>query len=144
MSLGGIAAGSDGALWYQTMFNTDFGRVTTSGIFTGFGLAAAVKTGQGGITSGPDGALWFAANPGVGRVTTNGVITALATSVVGVRGIATGPDGALWFGESNKIGRITTSGAITEFPLPTTPDLVPWDVAAGRTVRCGSRNESAR
>ncbi|HYK91308.1 MAG TPA: Virginiamycin B lyase [Acidobacteriota bacterium] len=74
------------------------------------------------ITAGPDGAMWFTNYKSIGRITTDGSITAfnLPNQNRGANRIAAGPDGALWFTEisPDAIGRITTDGTFTEFPLP--------------------------
>src|SRR2546428_14084710 len=52
----GIAAGSDGALWFTT--SSGFGRMTTSGTVS----LMPAPTADGSpelITTGPDGAVWF-------------------------------------------------------------------------------------
>jgi len=72
-----------------------------------------------GITAGPDGAIWFT-GPGIGRITTSGVVTFPSSQYSGER-ITAGPDGALWYTDivSNSIGRISVSGHVTEYPVPT-------------------------
>jgi len=122
---GGIAAGSDGALWFTEQ--TKIGRITTAGVVTEFplppdpSLPVGVQLEPTGIAAGPDGALWFTlqgANK-LGRITTGGTITEFPVPTASSRPtvITAGPDGALWFAESahQTIGRITTNGVITEF-----------------------------
>ena len=126
----GIAAGSDGALWFTENAVTSVGappgpgkvgRITTAGAITEFLIPtpASVPTD---IAAGPDGALWFLEANKIGRITTSGTITEypIPTPNSASSGISVGPDGALWFayGNGNKIGRITTSGVISEFPIP--------------------------
>ncbi|HTO77904.1 MAG TPA: S-layer homology domain-containing protein [Thermoanaerobaculia bacterium] len=120
----GIAAGSDGALWFTA--GRDIGRIEASGFASG---VAYLSTGFAGamIAAGPDGNLWFTetnSSPAkVARITTGGVLTEFSVPTSGgvPSGITAAPDGNLWFTESsgNKIGRITPFGAVTEFPLPT-------------------------
>jgi streptogramin lyase len=132
----GIAAGSDGALWFTIFFSQDnmgIGRITTSGVITYPGMIS--HTGEK-IVDGPDGALWFTdiTSNAIGRVDISGHFTdySIPTANSYVNGIVAGPDGALWFTESygNKVGRITTGGQITEFS--TNPQgLTPLYIAAG-------------
>ena len=54
----GIAAGSDGNLWFTEPGTAQVGRVTPSGVVTEF--ATPTKSSQPwGIASGSDGNLWF-------------------------------------------------------------------------------------
>ena len=131
----GIAAGSDGALWFTEASGDKIGRISTTGAVTEFGIPTSSSLPQY-ITAGTDGALWFTevnANK-IGRITTAGTITeyGIPTSGSDTIGITAGPDGALWFAEivGNKIGRITTAGAITEYPIPTAASS-PIGIAAG-------------
>ena len=113
----GIAAGSDGALWFTDQAGF-VGRMTTAGAVTEHGIAS---TAAGGMTAGPDGALWFTDSTQIGSTTTADAVTEypIPTTSSGPNGIAVGPDGRLWFAEYNaaKIGAITTSGVLTEYPL---------------------------
>jgi streptogramin lyase len=120
----GLAAGSDGNLWFTEYSGNKIARITTSGVVTEFSIPT-VGSQPRGIAAGPDGNLWFTeygANK-IGRITTAGVVTEFTIPTVGSqpRGIAAGPDGNLWFTEygANKIGRITTAGVVTEFTIPT-------------------------
>jgi virginiamycin B lyase len=65
----GIAAGSDGALWFINGSNS-IGRMTPSGRMTFYKGSGIVDPQQ--ITAGPDGALWFTnfSNDSIGRITT--------------------------------------------------------------------------
>ena len=117
----GIAAGSDGALWFTAGSTYQIGRITTTGQFTMFSLPQGFLS-PGSITAGPDGALWFTeggAASAIGRITTAGAITSYPSSL-GPEDIAAGPDGALWFTGSttagSSIGRVTTAGTVTAFP----------------------------
>jgi virginiamycin B lyase len=131
----GIAAGSDGAMWFTEVGGNKIGRITTAGAIT----EASVPTPYAGaleIAAGPDGALWFTEEDvgQIGRITTGGTITEtpLPSSTSGPGAITAGPDGALWFTEifANRIGRLTTGGTITETLVPT-PDSVPAAIGAG-------------
>jgi virginiamycin B lyase len=122
---GGVAAGSDGAMWFVAGGVNKIGRITPAGAITEFPIPTA-NSGSSQIASGPDGALWFTeggANQ-VGRITTAGVFTEypIPTADSGAGIIAAGPHGsALWFveGTANQIGRITVTGVVTEYPVPT-------------------------
>jgi streptogramin lyase len=129
--LSGIAAGSDGNLWFtKSSFPTDqIGRITPAGVITEFPIPSAGSTPRG-ITAGPDGNLWFTESEigKIGRITTSGVITEFSVPTYGALpwAIAVGRDGNLWFTEPTQvfplqpnIGRITPAGVVTEFPLPT-------------------------
>jgi streptogramin lyase len=125
----GIAAGSDGNLWFTEGLGNPqglnrIGRITTAGIFTEFTVPTS-PSGPNLIAAGPEGNLWFTENLAnqIGRITPAGSITEfpIPTADSLPQGIAAGPDGNLWFTEShgNNIGRITTAGVVTEFPVPT-------------------------
>ncbi len=135
----GIAAGSDGALWFTEVplsgVGSDIGRIPASGSpVTHYGTSNGMSAGAQpqNITAGPDGNLWFTdCNGGVdriGRITTGGVITEFSAGITAAScpfGITTGPDGNIWFTEAstNALGRIivagATAGTVTEYPVPT-------------------------
>jgi uncharacterized repeat protein (TIGR01451 family) len=181
-SVGAIAIGSDGAVWYTAQMpvfdgaasGLMIGRMLTSGVATVEYLALYLEIyplgpvppfSNGGIALGSDGAVWYPALSAVehadqiagmggpivdeiysiARTTTSGATTTSSTifeenfssegnflSFVGPGGIVTGPDGALWFGlpNENEIGRMTVSGAYASFPLPT-QEARPIALAAG-------------
>jgi streptogramin lyase len=119
----GIAAGSDGNIWFTEYSNDNIDKITPNGVVTKYPVPGPSQ-GPQGITAGPDGNLWFAENlsGAIGRITPAGAITRypLPNPSSGPLNITAGPDGNLWFTEyqSSAIGKITTSGAITEYPLP--------------------------
>lgn len=128
----GIAAGSDGAVWFTETGSHEgqegIGRIDPSGAITQFPLSDG--TLPFGITMGPDGNLWFTRLGfpwGIARMTPAGDVTEFPGELHNEPlNIVTGPDGALWFtedgivnGGSGAIGRIDTSGSVTEFILPT-------------------------
>src|SRR5262249_38205963 len=128
-SIGGIAAGPDGNLWFTELFTRDalpmIERITPSGESRRFRVPGA-RVGPGGITAGPDGNLWFifpdrlvGGEEGlIGRITPTGDITEFPVADVGAPIIA-GPDGNLWFfGPGMSLSRISTDGVVTSFPLP--------------------------
>ncbi len=143
-SLGGIAAGADGNLWFVDSGQDKVGRITQSGAITEFDLPSDVG-GPYGIGAGPDGNIWLTTSAlGQGRpdwilkVRADGTVTAFQAgngtgqSGTGPEHITAGPDGNLWFTEfwTNRIGRMTPSGALTEFPIPT-PDSAPRGIVSG-------------
>ena len=107
--------------------------------FAEFALPTA--SGVNGIVTGPDGALWFtttdqAAGNLIGRITTAGAITTLASpnalsNNLKANGIAVGPDGNLWFSETdaNSLGAVSPDGStLIDFPLT---ESSPQQIAAG-------------
>jgi streptogramin lyase/plastocyanin len=87
------------------------------------------------MVSGPDGNVYFSFGSGVYRVTTDGVVTLLASvSEDDTGGLAVGADGNLWLREwhpDNAIARITLDGVVTVFPLNDVFESDPQGVAAG-------------
>jgi virginiamycin B lyase len=156
-----IVTGPDGNLWFLERNTNSIARVTPGGVVTEFptGLPGFASLNQ--ITNGPDGALWFTAfNPpgAVGRITTDGVVTIVATGGVtpgfpsaNVQGITTGPDGNIWVAlpfAPPGIARITPGGIVTTFGvanglaadaevryLVTGPDGALWISDNGTTPR---------
>ena len=101
----GIAAGSDGGIWFSDLFGGRIYRMNTSGTLTN---TYALPTGTAPTTmiAGPDGALYFLETPptngvAVGRITTSGAFTLIPfpagnpTASIALD-ITTGPDGAIW------------------------------------------------
>jgi virginiamycin B lyase len=117
----GIAAGSDGNLWYTDPVANQIGRMTTGGVVTTFAIPTANSSPMA-ITAGPDGALWFVETKAnqIGRSSTAGVITEFTIPTQGQpQGIASGSDGNVWFTEAaGKVAWITTSGVISELVIP--------------------------
>jgi len=113
----GIAAGPDGALWFTEALTeanaTKIGRITTNGAVTEF--AVPTPSYEGGyltdITRGPDGAMWFGEIGNLGRIDTAGNVQHLRSGG-GPQGylIQTGPDGALWHSAVNVVARMDSSG----------------------------------
>jgi streptogramin lyase len=143
-SLGGIAAGADGNIWFTNLGQYKVGRITPSGVITQFDLPAIVG-GPSSITSGPDGNIWITTNAlGQGRqdwivrLGRDGAVTQFPAGAgsgnfsTGPQGITPGPDGNLWFTEfwANRIGRMTPAGVLTEFPIPTV-ETAPHGIVAG-------------
>jgi RHS repeat-associated protein len=115
----GIAAGSDGNLWFTELGTGKIGKITTSGTVTEYSGAVFPTK----IAPGPDNNLWFTTwllNK-IGKITTAGVITQYTLPEKSYPwGITAGPDGNLWAteNESSKIAKVTTAGAVTEYALP--------------------------
>jgi virginiamycin B lyase len=131
---GGIATGSDGALWFTQSGVGRIGRVATNGAISEFPIPGGSETGLGEIVAGSDGALWFtefrSGDAAIGRITTAGAFSefplpAHTTAV----SLAAGPDGNLWISEERAdpatslstglIGKLSPAGALVEFALPT-------------------------
>jgi len=115
----GIAAGSDGSLWFTEFGASKIGRITIAGVISEFPTLTS-GSGPYGITAGSDGNLWFNESNAskIGRISTTGVVTEFSLPFATKNyDIAAASDGNLWFSEydANRIGRITTSGVITEF-----------------------------
>lgn len=131
-SIGDVALGPDGNVWFVDVSRNQVGRITPDGKITQF-LAPSPTGGARTISAGPDGNVWFTAR-GTGqdatdwivRVTPNGVVTRFPAGTephTAPESIAAGPDGNLWFTEvfGNRIGRMTPSGSLTEFEAPGNP-----------------------
>ena len=137
----GIAAGSDGNLWFTEVVGSRFGRVTPAGAVTDFSTGSGISTNSRpwGIAPGPDGNVWFSEESGnrVGRI-----VPSLATATefsagispgAGIRGVTGGPDGNVWFTEDggNRIGRITPTGTVTEFSAGISAGSRPQAIVSG-------------
>jgi virginiamycin B lyase len=94
----GIAAGSDGNVWFTEIQGNKIGRITTTGIITEFSVPTPMAL-PWVIVSRPDGTLWFTENPGkIGKITSAGLITEFTVPFYSVPyRIALGPDGNIWF-----------------------------------------------
>jgi virginiamycin B lyase len=118
--IGGIAVGSDGALWFADTARSAIGRVTLDGQVTDFPLGTGSEPLS--VVAGPQSAAWFTEPEvdRVGRVTPTGSIASFPLSdAAHPMGLVVGDDGALWIAEHgrNRIARMTVDGTITEFPL---------------------------
>ncbi len=117
-SMGEIAAGPDGNLWF-TEERKAIGRITPEGRITEFPIDSPGTPSA--IVAGPDGNLWFTEvyPGGIGRIGPSGQFTNFPLAGVNEPGgIVPGPDGNMWFAADSYIGRIAPSGDITRFPLP--------------------------
>lgn len=122
-----ITTGSDGALWFTnngvgTPLGGCLGRITTTGVASGYRFASSGSGYLQGITTGPDNALWFTQCQGnqIWRATISGTLSSYSSIGDCPIAITTGPDGALWFGVTSNgtsrgvfVGRITTAGVVT-------------------------------
>lgn len=118
-----ITLGPDGNLWFADQDHDVIGRVTPSGTITTFPVPGSHPTD---LVAGPDGGIWFGGS-GVGRISTSGQVTKLATQF-GAYHMAAGRDGNVWFTDYQKIYRITPAGEVTRFD---TPGSVIYDLVAG-------------
>jgi streptogramin lyase len=122
----GIAAGSDGNVWFTERDANKIARITPGGAITEFAVPTpgALPTT---IAAAPDGSLWFtmAGAPKLGRITTAGSIRefAIPSGQVAI-GIAAGPDGNMWFTQSKKLAYVTPTGGITELTMPGEPRFI--------------------
>src|SRR5262249_41352180 len=135
----GLAAGSDGNLWFNESTPGNVGRITTAGVVKEFPLPT--KTRNFDITAGPDGNLWVTEFDAsfITRVTTSGVATQYLLPSIGRQpyGIVTGPDHALWFTEfsKGKIGQFLIGSGTpppqvdAEYPIP--PPTLPYEITPG-------------
>jgi streptogramin lyase len=103
----GIAAGSDGRIWFADPGNSipRIGAIKTDG--SGLTYYSAGLTGEAdSIVAGPDGNLYFGEFGGVvGRITTAGVITEfplpMSEGSFPVLSLTVGPDGNIWFSNNS-------------------------------------------
>jgi virginiamycin B lyase len=114
------ALGPDGAIWFIERSAAKIGRMTLSGHFTEYPLAAGSFPNR--IVLGPDGALWFTELNAdkVGRITTRGTLTEYADPG-GPVGIVVGNDGQLYtvLDHTDAVSRLNLAGQITgDWTLP--------------------------
>jgi streptogramin lyase len=103
----GIAAGSDGRIWFCDPANStpQIGAINTDG--TGLTYYSAGLTGQAdSIVAGPDGNLYFGEFGGaIGRITTAGAITEYplpqSEGSFPVLSLTVGPGGNIWFSNNS-------------------------------------------
>ncbi len=114
-----IAAGPDGNMWFTASTAGRVGRITPAGVITEWQVDDGGSSPSGITAAGDD--LWFvkikAAQAGIVRITTAGVMQTFSTGGVVPRGwIAVGPNGDLWFtgvfGGNAAIARMSTAGAM--------------------------------
>src|SRR4051794_16602276 len=72
-TIGGIAAGHDGNLWFTETAANRIGRITPTGMIDVFPISRPGASPQQ-ITVGPDRNLWFIESGAIGRITLEGVV----------------------------------------------------------------------
>jgi streptogramin lyase len=134
----GIAAGSDGNLWFTEQAARQIGFInpTTGAINEFSGLQPTSE--PFGITAGPNGNLWFT-DPGANLVGTINPSTGaikeftIPSNASAPYGIAAGSDGNLWFTafDTNQAGTINPTTQITAAYATNTLPSGPEGIAAG-------------
>jgi len=126
----GMAADSDGSVWYTSSFPSVIGHVSPTGHITEYPIptTAAVLSG---IVIGPDHNVWFGewSNSGgttplnrIGRVSRSGSdFHEYAVGDGNPRYLRVGPDDNIWFTNGLGLGRITVDGDVTLFDPPSSP-----------------------
>ena len=131
--LQGIAAGSDGNMWFTLINESEIGRILVSNPATvNYFPTKTSSVYPTGITAGPsDSNLWFNEGSQAGRIgkiptsetpgSSSGETEYAVTNggAAGFQSMTTGTDGNVWFVDSanNAIGKMTTAGVVTEFTL---------------------------
>ncbi len=161
-SLGGLALGPEGDVWF-TEFN-HVAKITPSGTITEFAYPSGSNQ-YGGITAGADGNMWFAesAQNAIGRIVpATGKITMFPIPVSCIpTAMVLAKDNAVWFAcltSPPTIGRITKSGTITTYNIGGTfnsnetesfcargPDGQPWCASGddGTVIRVNVASHTA-
>jgi virginiamycin B lyase len=116
----GLAAASDGSIWFTYNTGNKVGRITADGQVTAFDLTPYGKP-TGGIAAGSDGNMWVAKEfPGaVVRIAPDGSLTEFSVGTDSVGGLTAGADGNIWFVSGNKVGRLAPDGTLVYFEPPT-------------------------
>lgn len=137
-SLGGIAAGSDGNLWFtetsldqSTNWAPKIGRITPAGKVTEFAsLSLPERDSLGPIIAAPDGNLWFGVNSynpsnyytigKMGRISPQGDVKIFPLGTFNEpKDLTIGPDNNVWFTTAISLGRLTPDGQLRMFdPSP--------------------------
>ncbi|NOS67653.1 MAG: DUF4215 domain-containing protein [Candidatus Peribacteraceae bacterium] len=120
-----VAKGPDDNVWFTVRGDVGkIGRITPLGVIKEFPLPSisGVSAQPREIAVGPDDKLWFSSAYGIGRITTQGMITDgyINFSQAGeVNGITRGSDGSMWVTLINNdwLMRIAPDGTITEINL---------------------------
>ena len=113
----GIAAGSDGNLWFTEAGTNAIAAVTAGGSFAGPYTVPTTGADPEAIAAGSNGSLWFTEpdQGKVGEISTTGSFTQLPVAGAGSLGpITAGTDSALWFTDSGK-------NSIDRIPVTATP-----------------------
>jgi streptogramin lyase len=138
----GITSAPDGNLWFTDQNPTApaIGRITPAGAITLFPLANGAVPNR--ITAGADGNLYFSddgVNPGVGRISTAGVLNGFFSEPGNPNGLTLGSDSNVWAavgGNNPRLVRITPGGATTDFTIFTGTTIAgqvsnPLDITTG-------------
>lgn len=119
---GGIAATSDGNVWFISDVN-EISKLAVDGTITAYTYTPTSIGLAGPLLVGPDGNLWTISvdDNEIIKMTTAGVFSQypITTPAASYGDLINGPDGNLWFTEPGnaKIAKITTSGVITEYSI---------------------------
>jgi streptogramin lyase len=139
----GIAAGSDGNLWFTDEGNNYegknlIGRITPAGTITEFPMPTPDSNPMA-IALGSDSDMWFTqtGSDTVGRIAPAGAITEFAVPGISgaLGGITLGPDGNIWFTgtpEVNPIGWISPTGVVHTLTGGALSGASPSGIAAGQ------------
>lgn len=121
-----IAAGPDGALWFDLPNQASIGRITPAGSVSVFavpgGWSPCDYVSDMDLAAGSDGAMWIGSNwsGGVRRFTPDGSVETHAASS-NLFSITAGSDGNLWYTTAfngASVDRLSTSGQVTgSWPL---------------------------
>jgi streptogramin lyase len=124
----GIAAGTDGQLWFTDRGCAGAGRCAVGRLERSSGQIAEMRRGLRpasqplGIAAGAGGEMWFADSTGaIGQVSPAGQINERTRGLQAGSSpvaVAVGSDGNMWFtdeGQTPAIGRVTPAGVIREF-----------------------------
>jgi len=115
----GITAGPDGNVWFSAAggpTGIEFGKVTKTGAFTEYPIAAGTLGTPGAMTKGPDGNLYATDSMGgVFAVTTSGVSTYYPTAFTSnfENGIAVGYDKQIWMSPGDSADDLTEFNPVT-------------------------------
>jgi streptogramin lyase len=134
----GLVLGSDGNLWFVESGVDQIGSITPTGQITEYPIPSptvnegdsadpdpeTVAADPTALVEGPDGAIWFTESSGqaIGRITTAGVLTQIATPGLQPNSIAVGSDGNIWFTDdsyNDTVDRINPDQSISTFLIPT-------------------------
>jgi virginiamycin B lyase len=129
-----LTVGPDGNVWFVEQSANKIGKVTPDGTVTEYPIPDTVTddgSGSGPIdigasptdlVAGPDGALWFteSSTQKIGRITTDGTITEIATPNMQPQSIAVGSDHNVWFTDAmnGTVDRINADGTVSTFTIP--------------------------
>jgi hypothetical protein len=119
---GGLVAGSDGRMWFNTSGAID--EIDTDGHVTRVAVPSlSVASGVAVLAPDNAGNVWFPGGANaVGRLSAGGTVSDVAVNGgTGFGYPVTGPFGTVWFVTQGAIGLLGSAGAITWFPVPPSP-----------------------